>query len=285
MVFLAITALLFSFNVSAKENKEVKVSVVVPIYNVEQYLGECLESICNQSLKEIEILCVNDGSKDNSLKIAENYAKKDKRIKVFDKPNGGVSSARNMGIDKAVGQYVMFADSDDTIDIETCEVAYGEAKKYDADITAFGWRNFPPKSCGRKDHTPKEAVYTNWFKAKTKRESINVWNKLYKCSFLKENNLKFNTNIKYAEDELFNLCAYPFAKKIVSIPKIMYNYRVCTTGATFSSFKNKISNYINVWKYAIKFWKLHNIEKSKLFGLRYIIVYKDELIAFIRSCF
>ena len=94
----------------------VKVSVVIPVYNVEDYLRDCLDSIVNQTLKDIEIICINDGSTDNSLEILEHYKSKDERIKVISQENGGISAARNKGIDLASGDYISFIDSDDYID-------------------------------------------------------------------------------------------------------------------------------------------------------------------------
>jgi glycosyltransferase involved in cell wall biosynthesis len=101
-----------------------KVSIVIPVYNVEKYLRQCLDSVVNQTLKDIEIICVNDGSTDNSLQILEEYANKDDRIKIINKDNGGLSSARNAGLEIATGVYIGFVDSDDYIEIETYNEAY-----------------------------------------------------------------------------------------------------------------------------------------------------------------
>ena len=111
-----------------------KVSVIIPVYNVEQYLRECLDSVVNQTLKDIEIICVNDGSTDNSLVILEEYAAKDERIKIVNKENGGLSSARNCAIPLARGEYIGFVDSDDWIDLDFYEKLYNTAKKYKAEI-------------------------------------------------------------------------------------------------------------------------------------------------------
>lgn len=117
-------------------------SVIIPVYNVEEYLRECLDSVINQSLKEIEIICVNDGSKDGSLAILKEYAEKDDRVILIDKPNGEVSSARNAGIVRATGEFIAFVDSDDLIDRETYEYTYNEAIKNNADITVFWVEKF-----------------------------------------------------------------------------------------------------------------------------------------------
>ena len=100
--------------------KNIKVSVIVPVYNVEKYIRQCLESIINQTYKNLEIIVVNDGTKDNSMKIVEEYLS-DERIKVINKENGGIASARNRGIDEATGEYISFVDSDDWLELNTYE--------------------------------------------------------------------------------------------------------------------------------------------------------------------
>jgi len=111
------------------------ISIIVPIYNVEIYLEKCLNSIINQTYKNIEILLINDGSSDNSLRICKKYQKKDKRIVLINKKNGGLSSARNAGIDKASGNYLLFIDSDDYIEIDMIEKLYNNIKSNNADIS------------------------------------------------------------------------------------------------------------------------------------------------------
>ena len=120
-----------------------KVSVIVPVYKTEKYLDECLESIENQTLREIEIVCVNDGSPDNSIDILENHKRKDGRIKIINQENAGISMARNAGIKNSKGEYVLFLDSDDLISPKLCEIAYNKAKENkDADIVQFKFLYF-----------------------------------------------------------------------------------------------------------------------------------------------
>ena len=117
-------------------NNSPKVSIIVPVYNVEKYLEKCLDSLVNQSLHDIEIICVNDGSKDDSLDILEKYAKKDSRIKIINKQNQGLSAARNDGLKVAAGEYVGYVDSDDWVDLNFYEKLYESAKKYNAEIAS-----------------------------------------------------------------------------------------------------------------------------------------------------
>ena len=114
-----------------------KISIIVPVYNVEKYLKECLDSLINQTLEDIEIICINDGSTDNSLAILEEYQKKDSRIKVFSQKNQGVSAARNLGIEKATGEYLTFLDSDDRLELNTCEILYKETIAKNSDFLFF----------------------------------------------------------------------------------------------------------------------------------------------------
>lgn len=116
-----------------KSENQIKLTVIIPCYNVEKYLRQCLDSVINQTLKEIEIICVNDGSTDRTQKILEEYSKKDDRILVINKPNGGLSSARNAGMEKMQGEYIAFLDSDDWVDLEFYEKLYNAAKTNNAD--------------------------------------------------------------------------------------------------------------------------------------------------------
>ena len=111
-----------------------KISVIIPVYNVEKYLKECLNSVINQTLKDLEIICVNDGSIDNSLKIMKEYALKDPRIKILSQKNQGVSEARNFGIKNATGEYVAFLDADDCVSLDFYEKLYTKAKETNSDI-------------------------------------------------------------------------------------------------------------------------------------------------------
>ncbi len=262
-----------------------KVSVIVPVYNVEKYLPECLDSLINQTLRDIEIICVDDGSKDNSLQILNEYARKDNRIKVIHKENGGLSSARNAGIEIAIGKYLAFVDSDDFVDTNTYERTYDEVEKNNADILCFGWKNFPVGH-GREDCCPKNKVYHDWFTAKRTRESIHAWNKLYKSSFIKDNNLRFNEKSKCTEDECFNLCAYPLAKTIVHISDKLYNYRYREGSLVFTNVKKRLEDYVYIWKYVFGVWKTYNIPTSIYFKLiTYPATYSGEYSDFFRSWF
>lgn len=116
-----------------------KISIIAPVYNIERHLRKCLDSLINQTYKNIEIICVNDGSADKSLDILNEYANKDKQIVIVDKKNGGISDARNIGIAKASGEYMIFVDSDDCIDLETCQKSLDTVLKYSVDVVLYSY--------------------------------------------------------------------------------------------------------------------------------------------------
>ena len=222
--------------------EEIKVSVVIPVYNVEKYIKQCLESIINQTLKEIEIIIVNDGTKDNSMKIAAEYVS-DKRIKIINKENGGISSARNAGMEIAQGEYIYFIDSDDFVEKEVLSTLYenSENGKMDIVFSNFSYYN---------DRTKKEkkAKFIFPFKENINKgyyylyngEEINVWNRLYKKEFLEKYNFKFIEGIIY-EDQDFGFRTIMLAEKIKYVENYGYKYRTDREGSIMSSQKKEKS--------------------------------------------
>lgn len=268
-----------------EENSPPKVSIIVPVYNVKDYLEECLRSIVNQTLENVEIICVNDGSTDDSFTILQNYAPEHIAeirhinedgsynitfqnneatwpiMKIIDKPNGGISTARNVGMEIAQGEYIMFVDSDDYIAENACEIAYNYAREYNADILCFGWYNFPEVG-RREDCSPEFAVYSpeHWFEAKRNRASIRVWNKLYKHALIQNNGFKFNEECSFAEDEHFNLCVYPNTEhNIVCIPDKLYFYRNRPGSLMYKNAPEKFKDYFNMWGQTLKKWKEYDV--------------------------
>lgn len=215
-----------------------EISVIVPIYNVENYLTKCLDSLITQSFFNIEIICVNDGSTDNSLQIIKNYKEKDSRIKIISQANNGVSSARNIGINEACGQYIFFVDPDDWIDNNTLYVLYHKAKKNNAEIVECDiveHRNFKfdKKSVKKlklhkyKFLTQLKILFGFNYSPKDIKNNIfyiraNSINKLYLTSFIRENNIKFLD--VGTEDFYFCLECFLNAKKLCYIKKNFYHY-------------------------------------------------------------
>ena len=200
------------------------ISVIVPIYNVEKYLDRCVESIINQTYKNLEIILVNDGSPDNCPKMCDDYAEKDSRIKVVHKENGGLSDARNVGMEVATGEYVSFIDSDDWIDLETFSLSMAKIKECNAQIVAFNIINvsdnpFVPNLSDKYEIVNSQKAIENTI------DDINiktvVWNKIYKRSTLQ--GLKFKKD-KINEDEFFTFYALSNAQKIVYLYRQCYYY-------------------------------------------------------------
>lgn len=210
----------------------VKVSVLVPVYNVEGYLRQCLDSIIGQTLSDIEIICVNDGSTDGSLEILREYERRDVRIKIIDKPNGGLPSARNEGLDAASGEYISFVDSDDYIQPNMLETLYKNAGKTNAEIVICGANVFPedPRANGWV-----YAVLSPWekFYEKCDNELLFenpavrpfIWRTFVKKALIDRNDFRLNENIHIGEDNAFQLRIYPRANGISVIPDKLYNYR------------------------------------------------------------
>ena len=204
----------------------IKVSIIVPVYNTEKYLAKCLDSLINQILQDIEIVCVNDGSTDNSLDILNEYASKDSRIKIINQENKMQGAARNAGTTIATGEYIGFVDSDDWVDLDYYEKLYNCAKKYDSDIALA--TNVRVK----KDSTKKRLNITEEKTYKTLQEKIDVceqWrnecptNKIYRLEMLRKNHIKW-PEMMYCEDKLFTMKAIYYANGIVTVPDTYYYY-------------------------------------------------------------
>lgn len=205
--------------------KKIKVSIIVPVYNVEKYIEQCLKSIISQTLKEIEIIIVNDGTKDKSMEIVKTYLN-DERIKVINKENGGISSARNAGLKNAKGKYIAFIDSDDFIEKSMFEDLFLEAEKNDSEIVYSNVMMYNDntkkleKRVNKKNVEIKDKIGTYYYKYCY----MEVWNKIYKRSFLLENNITFEEGIIH-EDNLFTLKCFFLAKNIKYLNKYHYIYR------------------------------------------------------------
>ncbi len=223
--------ILYIFFVSAEvlsANEPLKISVIVPVYNVEDYLHQCMDSIISQSFKNLEIICVNDGSTDRSYSILEEYKAKDHRIILVNQRNQGVSSARNRGIELSTGEYISFVDPDDYLEKDAFKIASSNLENGDIDILSWGYKPFPnPSAWHVNASSPANGVYKNdsvnaYFNGKG---SVVVWNKLYKAEIIRKN-LLFNEKLQMAEDVAFNMMAFVHANKIKFISDKLYHYRI-----------------------------------------------------------
>lgn len=191
-----------------------KVSIIIPIYNSEKYVSKCLDSVVNQTYENIEIILINDGSKDNSINIIKDYAKKDKRIVVIDKENEGVSKTRNLGIKKSTGDYIMFIDNDDYID-KTYVETYIKNSDYDIVIGSYKRTDIEDKILFKYNLDEN----SDW----SKYVVLAPWAKLYRRDFLINNNIEF-LDYGIGEDVYFNLLCYSKTNKIKVINDFKYNW-------------------------------------------------------------
>ena len=219
----------------------IKVSVIVPVYNVQDYLSECIESIINQTLKEIEIILVNDGSTDNSLEICKYYSKKDNRIYVIDKKNGGQSSARNRGLNIAKGEYILFVDSDDYIINTACEILYTNAIKNELDIIHGTTINSNENISTDNFKVDDIITGTQYIINSMKKLNYDIvpWLNLIKKEYLIKNNIKFIEGYVY-EDQEYSLKLFTKNKcRFAKIKFPFYFYRTNREGSTTNSIDVK----------------------------------------------
>ena len=203
-----------------------KLSIIVPAYNAEKYIDRCLYYLIAQTIKEIEIIIINDGSTDNTMSKLTLISNIDSRIKIIEQENKLQGAARNKGISIARGEYIGFCDADDYIDYEYYEKLYNAAKKYDSDIAlAANVRVSDTKYKPRLNIT-KEEVFIDIldkFTACNQRKNECPTNKIYRTSFLLKNNICFPEGV-YCEDKLFSLKSVYYANKIVTVPNVHYYY-------------------------------------------------------------
>lgn len=216
----------------------VNVSVIVPVFNKEKYLEECLDSLINQTLEKIEVICVDDGSTDNSLKILEEYEEKDSRIKVFTQENNGPGNARNNALKHASGDYIAFVDADDWIELDALRILYENALENESELVLFNAIEYLPNNQFRKriyyptdiDGTfnfldNNDIVMNNFLIACTK---------FHKLSFINENQLSFSENALF-EDVYFHIKSMVKATNVSYVKEIFYNYRRTETNTRQSN--------------------------------------------------
>jgi glycosyltransferase involved in cell wall biosynthesis len=238
-----------------------KVSVIVPIYNVEKYLEKCINSLLSQTLEDIQIILVNDGSKDNSGNIAKEYEQNNKdRVIYVEKENGGLSDARNYGLKYATGDFIAFLDSDDYIEKNAYEEMYNKAIEENADYVEcdFIWE-FP-----NKIRVDKQYPYKN------KKEMLSfvrvvAWNKLIKRQLITDNNLEFPKGLRY-EDVEFTYKLIPFINKFTYVDKPFIHY-VQREGSIANVQNERTAEIFTVLDNVIEFYKKNNIYEK----------YRDEL--------
>lgn len=265
-----------------------KISVIIPVYNVEEYLRECLDSIINQPFKDIEIICVNDGSTDNSLKILQKFAQKDSRIIILDRKNSGAPSSRNAGMQIAQGEYIGFVDGDDWIDKDYYEKLYNNAIIKGADIARCTYKYcYPFYSEDSELNAIIKERLINDENLKINEHSVVIWNAIYNYDFLKRNKINyFDEDLPMSHDVPFTARVDFLSKKTIPVRKTYYYYRKNRKGQLIApslkrlqcvleanrrviTFINSLENidektYIEAYKRVLgRFPYLHNVYKNE----------------------
>lgn len=263
------------------------VSIIVPVYKVEKYINQCIESILSQTFKEFELILIDDGSPDNSGEICDKFADIDQRITVIHKSNGGVSSARNVGLKNAKGKYILFIDSDDWIDSSfIAELVYSMENKnadltvcdyYLADTDKLKTNKIFDKDISLNKINEEEMV--NLIKT---HSIFGPWCKLYRNDVIQRNKIFFNTNVSFGEDLLFNLQYLSNVNNICMIGKELYYYRQVNGSLVRSFNENKIESFVLINQEFLNFIDKYNMLKNKVL---YYVVYHviDDYIALLNK--
>ncbi|MCM1009392.1 MAG: glycosyltransferase [Fusobacterium sp.] len=219
---------------------------------MQEYLHTSLDSVINQTYKNLEIICVNDGSADNSLDILKEYQAKDARIKIIDQPNGGVSSARNAGIRAATGDYIMFLDPDDAYDVTLCEKVAAKIEAENSDIVMWAHARVKDGEIVSKEIKNIQRILKKRYRDNIRCQvalQINVWDRAFRHEFLIKNNILFPIGIKCAEDKIFCTLAYLKKPSFSYMDEILYYYTISREGSVTNQNPLAIKNDIAAYKY------------------------------------
>lgn len=245
-------------------NESLKISVLVPVYNVEPYLVQCLESICSQTLREIEVICVDDASTDGSLAILRDFAKRDPRVKVVQaSTNGGLSRSRNLAMECAQGEYLVLVDSDDWLEKDLLEDMYSRAKATDADKLVCGFRYYYESDPDRRDQfLPDDPASSENGWVPCSPTTINkihhgAGGMMIKRSIVEEYGIRFPEGVT-CEDLYFHYISFPYCKRACVVRRAAYIYRK-RAGSITSDFSSGYSlqslDYLKVAKLILSEWK------------------------------
>lgn len=262
-----------------------KLSVIIPIYNVEKYLRQCLDSVINQTFRDLEIILVDDGSPDKCGEICDEYAKKDKRIKVIHKANGGLPSARNDALDVALGEWIAYVDSDDWLELDIYEKAILAAEKSEVDILFFNsFRNTESKeikvSLFEKEFFSDDRKYIKSLQAGTICKYLTPtrslgygypWDRIIKRKFIMENNLYF-TKVRAYEDNIYAINCLQYAKKIGFIEARGYHYRFNETSIGNKYNPERIAVDKAVFRELFRLAKVYCVDENYYRALNAFIV-------------
>ena len=258
------------FLYSPKE-KNPQISVIIPIYNCEKYIKECLSSLIKQTFKNFEIICINDGSNDDTLKILKKFEAKDERIIIFNQNNSGPGIARNIGMKKSKGEYLIFLDSDDIFKKTMLEELYIKIKENDSDVVICNSQNFEKKKWWKKFYEKNYLINDNIIKQKTfssldiEKDFFNLfiwwpWDKLFKRKYIENLGIEYQ-NLKSSEDLFFVAASVIAAKKISYLDKILINHRIGIKNSVSNSRQKSWDNFYYALKKLKKFIKEKGLYK------------------------
>jgi len=222
-------------------NDNALISVIIPVYNVEKYLSRCIDSVINQTYKNLEIILIDDGSMDDSGKICDEYALKDNRIKVIHKQNGGVSSARNVGLDIAKGEYIGFVDSDDYIENDMYEILYELLVRNQTDISCCNKYVFRVNKFIDSENFPTEKILSFNEVLDNPKHDFYIWNKLFSRNVI--GNIRFNEQLTLGEDLLFTYQVLQKIRNIAFYKEAKYYY--CDNSNSITRIRVFKKEYIN----------------------------------------
>lgn len=225
------------------------ISIIIPVYNGEKYLHRCLDSVISQSYQELEIIIVNDGSTDSSLEICEEYQKRDRRIKIITKVNGGQSSARNAGLEMVSGNYIAYVDCDDWIQTDMFEYLLNLMNIYQTDIAVCDYiqvkrKKRIPQLSEKIDVKEGKELFELFYRINGGKSFFSVWNCLYRRNLVKD--IRFWEN-EINEDIYYTYLVYKKANKAVFSNQIKYNYYINTSGITRSKLSQKDYSQFRIW--------------------------------------
>lgn len=250
-----------------------KVSIIVPVFQVEKYLKECIDSLISQTLKDIEIILIDDGSTDDSLRICEDYKSKYDNIILIHQENKGLSYTRNVGIRISKGKYIAFCDSDDTYKKDMLEKLYNTAELYETDIVMCGYETFPNKRISLPKITTEKLISNiEFINSYNKMHSDNQlcfsWRFLINSKFLKNKDIVFNENILIGEDFLFNLEIIMQAKKIYVLNEALYNYRTNNSNSIMNKYNPNLVEDVNAqYLEKLRITKKYKLDKNKYWNM------------------
>lgn len=242
-----------------------KISVIIPVYNAEQYLRQCLDTVLQQTLSRIEILLIDDASSDGSLVIIDEYLAADDRVQLIQlKQNSGVSTARNSGIEKAIGEYVIFLDADDYwVDSRMLQQLYDKVTAKQADLISFGFCRID-EAGDRSGFKVETSSVINLKQQNNWQIKYNVWAKLISRKLLTEHAIRFESSLVMGEDALFSIAVYCNANSLVTVDEVYYCYRINQLGANISQWNSaKLFDTVHWFVLAISL-----IRESTLFKFR-----------------